>query len=196
MHGSKVLFSLFLVSILVGCGTITTNKYMHVSTNAAHLKPEPGKALIIFRRESSAIRRMYSSNLWNLTDKSAPDIIGHMDSGMKVAYQAPAGDYVFVITHAAAAFMMKAKLSEGKTYFVDMEMYATKGLIFNPVRVGEDNPITMENITLPSKELKEWAKRLENVNSALNTLNKAKLNWNKLSEDEKRQLTMLPEDGK
>lgn len=191
----RIIFGLLFVSFLAGCGTITTNEYMKVTTDASQLKPAEGKALIIFQRERSAIARIYSANLWDLTNKKSPEIIGHMDSGMKVAYQVPAGNYQFVNTLTGAAQLMKAKVKAGKTYFVELQMSVGDGLVFRPVKAGQDNHISMENITLPDAQLKQWAKRTENVNSALNTLNKALVNWNKLSEDEKRQSTMSPEDG-
>ena len=81
--------------------------------------PEPGKALVVFVRHSFVVGA-YSAPVLDVDDKGADRIVGILSGYSKVAYQAEPGEHTFmsVPSGGGAALVAKAKLQQGKTYYV------------------------------------------------------------------------------
>lgn len=130
---------------------------------------------------------------------------GQLPMGGKIAYDTTPGDKVFMAYGTAADFML-AKLQGGKTYYsIVRPNWGTGGFAPTPIRhASADEP------TLDGKEFKEWnagTKRLEPNEDAQAWFkdNKERLQsiyteyWRRFqtkTEEEKRQRTLLPEDGR
>lgn len=116
MHNSgriaSVLTALALTLLLYGCAG-TVKKMQEVPGNPA-VKPDPGKALVVFMRPSGFGFAIQSSVFEVVGDN--PTLVGIVAAKTKVAYQVAPGKRLFMVVSEAADFM-SAELQAGKTYY-------------------------------------------------------------------------------
>jgi hypothetical protein len=84
---------LAVILILSGCAMSGKIKYMQEVENST-LRPEPGKALILFIRPKDLMHAFQASVLRATPDD--PDLIGVLASNSRVGYQAAPGKHVFL----------------------------------------------------------------------------------------------------
>jgi hypothetical protein len=196
-----------VLACFVAAGAALAQEQMVKSTRA-EAAPEPGKALVVFVRHSFVVGA-YSAPVIDVDVKGTDRIVGILSGYSKIAYQAEPGEHTFMSVPAGGggALVAKAKLEQGKTYFVLVKPNWGFAPTFTLVPARND---PAAEVKVDSAELAGWLKGTEfyeptpiaegwlNSNRASITSKKAEAlaKWNALPEDEKRKLTLLETDGK
>ncbi len=107
----KLSFLVIFVGLFSACSTMS--HHMTVIESDAELKPEQGKALVVFLRPSS-----YAGPV-QATVYDGMIYIGTVSANTKTAYQATPGEHMFMVIGESADFM-QADLEEGKTYYAQV----------------------------------------------------------------------------
>lgn len=105
----KSIITLTVLYLLAACTTMTTHMTPVLDSDKA-IKPEPGKALVIFIRPSS-----YGGAI-QATIYDDQEYIGTVSANTQVAFQATPGDHMFMVIGESADFM-RAELKAGLTYY-------------------------------------------------------------------------------
>ena len=196
-----------VLACFVAAGAAFAQEQMVKSTRA-EAAPEPGKALVVFVRHSFVVGA-YSAPVIDVDVKGTDRIVGILSGYSKIAYQAEPGEHTFMSVPAGGggALVAKAKLEQGKTYFVLVKPNWGFAPTFTLVPARND---PAAEVKVDSAELAGWLKGTEfyeptpiaegwlNSNRASITSKKAEAlaKWNALPEEEKRKLTLLETDGK
>jgi len=99
-------------ALLYGCaGTV---KHMQEVPGNPALKPDPGKALVVFMRPSGMGFAIQSS-VFEVVGEN-PVLVGIVAAKTKVAYQTSPGKHLFMVVGESADFM-SADLEAGKAYY-------------------------------------------------------------------------------
>jgi len=108
----KIIIKLGVLVLLVGLfsACTTMSHHMTVVEGKTELKPEPGKALLVFLRPSS-----YGGAV-QATVYDDKTYIGTVSANTKIAYQTTPGEHMFMVIGESGDFM-QADLTEGKTYY-------------------------------------------------------------------------------
>ena len=108
--------SLLIVLLAAACGSEPVAEDDGV-------KPEPGKAMIVFLREPKLALQASApkTSLFLVhADGEGQDFIGILLQGKKIAYNVEPGDHLFMIVGEAADFL-EAHMEAGKTYYAVVE---------------------------------------------------------------------------
>jgi len=104
-----------LAALSSGCSSLPIS-HSTISTKQVYA-PDPSKALVIFLRPDF-VGGAYDSALFDIKP-TENHLIGIINYHEAAAYQADAGDHVFM-AYRNAAFVMPAHLEAGKTYYVQV----------------------------------------------------------------------------
>ena len=103
--------------LLGGCaGTVKSMREAPVEKSVA-MKPEPGKALVVFMRPSG-LGFAVQSSVFDVKDNQ-PSLVGIVAAKAKVAYQAPPGVHLFMVIGESADYM-EAELLPDLTYYAQV----------------------------------------------------------------------------
>jgi hypothetical protein len=121
MKSSVTLLRLALfalaVGLLGGCAGPIKNMREAAIEKTASLKPEPGKALVVFMRPSG-LGYAVQSSVFEVKDNQ-PVLVGIVAAKTKVAYQATPGNHLFMAIGESADYM-QANLLPDRTYYVQV----------------------------------------------------------------------------
>ena len=109
----KSILILTVLYLLAACTTMTSHMTPVLDSDKA-IKPESGKALVIFIRPSS-----YGGAI-QATIYDDQEYIGTVSANTQVAFQAAPGDHMFMVIGESADFM-RAELKAGLTYYARVE---------------------------------------------------------------------------
>lgn len=135
----KLLFAAAVLGLFSACASMSP--HMTIVQDQAELKPDSGKALVVFVRPSK-----YGGAV-QATIYDGTQYIGTVSAKTKVAYQAEPGEHMFMVVGESADFM-KADLAEGKTYYAKVQ-----------ARMGVWKArfsLVPENGQTPEKKLQVW----------------------------------------
>ncbi len=119
-HSSKFLYLIFITFTLfvAGCAVEGPVKFMQVVEPGQEiLKPEPGKALVIFIRPQTLGYKVQSSVFEVVGDEC--NLVGIVAAKKRVAYMVEPGEHLFTVIGESADFMY-ADLEAGKTYYAEV----------------------------------------------------------------------------
>ena len=196
----RILFALVAILAVSGCASTK----MQVSATQQLATPAADQSQIIFLRTSSFGGAIQAS-LFQVTE-GAPNFIGIISTGKKIAYTVEPGEHTFMVVSEAADFL-EADLLAGKTYFamVTPRMGAWKARFsLFPVRMGGDGDFVYESEQfqrwLSTTDLIEntensevWAK--ENMSSIIKKQKAYEEVWTTKSADALEERTLRQEDG-
>lgn len=202
MKSSVILLrsALFVVAagLLGGCAGPVKNMSVAAIEKSAILKPEPGKALVVFMRPS-VLGSAVQSSVFEIQDNQ-PALVGIVAAKAKVAYQAAPGSHLFMVIGENADYM-QADLLADRTYYVQvsprMGMWKARfGL--EPVK-----PATLDTAAFKSEladcawvektaQSDSWAR--ENMSSVLAKHSEYFKEWQAKPADQKPALA--PADGR
>lgn len=107
----KILFKLFVfISLLIVFTGCATTEHMTAVEGKTELKPDAGKAMVVFMRPSSFGGAILA------TVYDGEEYIGTVPANSKFAYQTEPGEHMFMVIGESADFM-KAELAANKTYY-------------------------------------------------------------------------------
>ncbi len=197
IFASKLLLLLIAFQVSACTSFKTSNGYMRVRDEGVAI-PEPGHALFIFERDNARVAEFSALNLWEITGDE-PKLVGLLHGTMKAAWNVEPGEHDFIIALAGKTQILRTTVVENKTYFValDQNQWGTYGpavYTFRPVRAGEENPMDAKHIGTFNDNAKAWEQ--SSLTSAKQHKEKAYLQWETYSDEEKAFFTMLPEDGR
>ena len=160
----KLVLLAFFVGLSSACATMSS--HMTVQEGNPELKPEAGKALLVFMRPSSYGGAVQATIYDDTT------YIGTISANTKIAYQADPGPHMFMVIGESADFM-QADLKAGKTYYarVSARMGFWKARFsFNPENGGTppeelNRWLTETKLTTSNETGKKWAE--ENKSSIM-----------------------------
>lgn len=109
-----LLSLLVLVALLSGCAGTIVNMRLGPPAKVI-MKPDNGKALVVFMRPSGMGFAVQSSVFEVKGDTAS--LVGVVAAKSKVGYQVEPGKHLFMVVSEAADFMV-ADLQAGKTYYV------------------------------------------------------------------------------
>jgi len=114
------LVLLMLVLALMG-GCAGTVKHMQPAAldKTAVVKPDPGKALLVFMRPSG-LGYAVQSSVFKINSGGTSSLVGIVAAKAKVAYPVDPGQHLFMAIGESAEFMT-ADVQAGKTYYVRVE---------------------------------------------------------------------------
>lgn len=119
MHRLCLALVVSALALLGGCaGTV---KHMQPSAleKTATVKPDPGKALLVFMRPSG-LGFAVQSSVFKANPVGTGSLVGIVAAKAKVAYQVEPGQHLFMAIGESAEFMT-ADVLAGKTYYVRVE---------------------------------------------------------------------------
>jgi hypothetical protein len=185
----------FLAAVLILMQACTSAHLKPVADPAKAMKPEAGKALVVFIRDSAFGGAIQS------TVYDGEQYISTVSSGTRVAYQASPGEHMFMVIGESADFM-KANLLAGKTYYatVDPRMGVWKAR-FSFIPIRKDTPFSDIQNMLDSTDLMEpnaegfqWAK--ENAADIRAKRLEYLAKWNAKAKTAQAEQTLNPDDGR
>ena len=213
----KKLFAGVIFLCMAATPAMAADQQM-VKSARSDAAPEEGRALVIFVR-SSFVVGAYSAPVLDVDVKNAEPkpgqlpvedrVVGILSGYSKIAYQAAPGEHTFISVPAGGgqAWVAKAMLEKGKTYFVLVKPNWGFAPSFTLVPARND---PKAEVRLDSADLAGWLKGTEfyeptdlavgwlNGNRASILAKKAEAlaAWEKLPPAEKEKLTLLETDGK
>jgi hypothetical protein len=147
-----------LIAILIlGCASSSPPKYcartpfgLLAVSPVQTVAPSPGKALVVFYTpdltdycpESGSADRAFPPSVYHLNGDTQ-ELLGFVDMGGKVAYQAPPGRQMFMVNGVENVDFLEAHLDPGKTYFVYISSFkigVNSRYVLNPVRRDPSAP--------------------------------------------------------
>jgi len=187
----KICFLFVLMGLFSACTIMSS--HMTVQQGNPVLKPEPGKALLVFVRPS-----VYGGAI-QATIYDDTTYIGTISANTKIAYQAEPGQHMFMVIGESADFM-RADLTEGKTYYarVAARMGVWKARFSFIPENGESSAAEINewlqdtNLTKINDQGRKWAK--ENQASIMQKHDEYLPAWK--SKDVSGQQTLHPGSGK
>ena len=185
----------FVAAILILLQACTSAHLKPVADPAKAMKPQSGKALVVFIRDSAFGGAIQSSVFDGET------YISTVSSGTRVAYQATPGEHMFMVIGESADFM-KANLLAGKTYYatVDPRMGVWKARFsFIPIRKGKpfseiQSMLDSTDLMEPNAEGFQWAK--DNAADIRAKRLEYLAKWKAKAASAQAQQTLNPEDGR
>jgi hypothetical protein len=195
MKMSKCLKLCVLLITILAVQACTSAHLRPVANPQQAMKPQPGKALVVFMRPSSFGGAIQS------TVYDGEKYISTVSAATRVAYQAQPGEHMFMVIGESADFL-KATLSSDKTYYalVSPRMGLWKARFsFQPVRKSESMEQLNEwlnDTTLmePNAEGLQWAR--ENQYDITNKRNKYLSEWQNKDSAARDAQTLFAEDGR
>lgn len=174
-----------------------SNEYMKVQDPQKEYYPSNGKALLIVERTEDANLALYAMAVWDITDRRKPKLIGYLAATMKAAYELDPGEHTLLLQLAATNNIMKMKVEKDKTYFTKVGTNGFYTALFFPVKQGNKNTITRNNISLATEYLKAWGEDSTRVEESVQTrIDKGSAKWLEMSDEEKILRSIVPEDGR
>ena len=194
----RVALIILAVTVLGGCAGTVKNMREAPVANTVELKPEPGKALVVFMRPSTLGFAIQSSVFDVKNDQ--PELIGIVAAKAKVAYQATPGKHLFMVIGESADYM-DADLLPDRTYYA--QVTPRMGLWKARFSLEPVKPATLETATFKGEftdcvwvektsESAAWAR--ENMGSVLSKHTEYFKEWNAAPADKRPTLTR--EDGR
>lgn len=191
-----LLMSSLLLLQLASCAIVTSNDYMEVKDPNKKYQPSPGKSLFIVERNNDATGAIYNMVLWDVTDRKDPKLIAYIRPTMKAAYEMEPGEKTILMTFANNTTMMKVDAAPDKTYFTRVGV-GWGYVHFYPIKQGQDNDVSRDNISVAKPNLIAWGKDQERREGSLQTrIAKGQSHWNQMSTKEKVTKNMVAADGR
>ena len=189
-----IKLGIFTLAVLV-MQACTSAHLKPVANPSQMMKPQSGKALVIFMRPSSFGGAIQS------TVFDGETYISTVSANTRVAYQAEPGEHMFMVIGESADFM-KATLNSNKTYYALVAPrvgFWKARFSLKPIRKDHDPAeLTdwLESTTLmePNAEGFAWAK--ENAADISNKRDEYLPQWKSKSAAAQNEQTLLPEDGR
>lgn len=191
-----------LLAGLTGC---QSSMMVKSSPGAAEPVPATGKALVVFMRPS-AFGGAIQSSVYDTHD-SADTFIGIVSTKDKIGYQAEPGDHLFMVVAENADFMI-AHLDAGKTYYVlvspRMGMWKAR---FSLLPIHNE---ASAKYSTQSADFSKWMSKTAWVSTSPQAeqwysahaadIHAKKMDymqkWDKVSAQQKEELTLKADDGK
>lgn len=202
MKTSALLFRFALLALVAallgGCAGTVKNMREAPIDKATTLKPEPGKALVVFMRPSG-LGYAVQSSVFEVRNNQ-PELIGIVAAKAKVAHQGAPGKHLFMVIGESADYM-EADLLPDRTYYVQvsprMGMWKARFSL---------EPVPLENLDTAtfktdfaecawvekSPQSEAWAR--ENMGSVLGKHAEYFKDWNATPADKRPALK--PQDGR
>lgn len=192
-----VLASLVLFQLSACSPYRTSNNHMTMPEPKKEYYPSAGKALLIVERISEANLSLYNMVVWDVTEPLNPALIGYISPTMKVAYELEPGEHTILMHQAAMNNILKLDVEAGKTYFTRAGTNGGYSIYPFPVKAGQKNDMTRNNISVATEKLVAWGKDPQRIEESLQTrIKKGTKKWMGMSEEEKQSYSMVPEDGR
>ena len=192
---SKFLKFSVLLIVYLGLQACTSAHLKPVANPQQTMKPQPGKAMVVFMRPS-----MFGGAIQS-TVYDGQNYVSTVSAGTRVAYQADPGEHMFMVIGESADFMA-ATLNPNKTYYavVSPRMGFWKARFsFKPVRKSESNEqlgewLNSTELMEPNAEGIQWAKDNQaDINSKWDTY---LTEWKAKDKAAQTEQTLFPEDGR
>lgn len=192
----KNLIKLGILTLAVLVMQACTSAHLKPVANPAQkMKPEQGKALVVFMRPSSFGGAIQS------TVYDGETYISTVSANSRVAYQATPGEHMFMVVGESADFM-KATLNANKTYYALVSPrvgFWKARFSLKPIRKNHDPAELadwLESTTLmePNAEGFAWAK--SNAGDISNKKNEYLPQWKNKSAEAQNEQTLNPDDGR
>ncbi len=180
-----------IVALFSACTVMSP--HMSVVESNAELKPDAGKALLVFVRPSSYGGAVQATIYDDTT------YIGTISANTKIAYQANPGKHMFMVIGESADFM-QADLAEGKTYYAQVaaRMGVWKARFSFIPENGQTSDAEINQwlkeskLTVINEEGKKWDK--ENRASIMQKHDEYLVAWK--NKEEAGKQTLMKESGK
>lgn len=192
-----VLASLVLFQLSACSPYRTSNRHMTIPEPKKEYYPSAGKALLIVERISEANLSLYNMVLWDVTVPLNPVLIGYISPTMKVAYELEPGEHTVLMHQAAMTNILKLVVEADKTYFTMAGTDGGYSIYPFPIKAGQKNDMTRNNISVATEALVVWGKDPVRINESVQTrIKKGTQKWMGMSDEEKQIYTIDPEDGR
>jgi len=200
----KIISKLLLLSLILVLGSCANdvrnnNQYMTNPSPEQEYFPSKGKALLIVERTSELSLSAYDMVVWDVTERLNPHLIGYLAPTMKAAYEFTPGEHTLLLHLAITNNAMKMTVEANKTYFtkIGTEGWSGTGVLFTPIKKGQDNDITRKNISQPSDYLVSWGTDRERIENSLQSrIDKGLAKWQTMSDEEMIEKNIIAEDGR
>lgn len=181
----KINILVIVLGLMSACASMSP--HMTLIKDHPVIKPEPGKALIIFVRPSNYGGAIQATIFDDQT------YIGTVSAKTKVAYQATPGKHMFMVVGESADFM-RADLMEGKTYYAQVAArmgFWKARFSFIPLngqvsKAKLNEWLRISTLTKPNELGIDWAKK--NQKSIMSKHDSYLIKWNNKKESDKQTL--------
>lgn len=193
------LFLLPILLVITSCAydVRNNNQYMTIQSPEKEYFPSKGKALFIVERTPELSLSAYDMVVWDVTERLNPQLIGYLAPAMKAAYEFTPGEYTLLLQMALTNNAMKITVESDKTYFTKIGTEGAFGIGFFPIKNGQENDITRNNISEATNYLVSWGTDRERIeNSLQNRIDKGMGKWQKMSDKEMIEKNIIAEDGR
>ncbi len=188
---------LSLLIITLGLIQACTSSHLQPVTGAdatSAMKPQPGKALVVFMR-TSIVGGAIQASVYD-----DDQYISTVSAGTRIAYQATPGEHMFMVIGESADFM-KATLTEGKTYYalVTPRIGLWKARFsFRPIHKDKpwseiDEMVKDTDLMTPNADGHQWAK--DNAQSIQDKKAEYLQKWLTKDKNAQAEATLYAEDG-
>ena len=170
------------LSCLNSCQQFSSNYHMAIKNPGARLAHVPGKAAVIFEKESGGT---YSASFWDVTDREKPSVVAVLAPTMKAAHFIQPGEYFFLSVVAGRRSLVRVNAAADRTYCLNFD-----GTLFVPIKQGRTHPIDFKDFSVMLPAGDAWANRPRTINSVKRHAAKAYSSWSKLTEEERNPLVL------
>jgi len=199
----KIIFLVFISFVLLqltACALKpyrTSNTYMTITDPKKEYYPSKGKALLIVERVYEANLSLYNMVVWDVTIPLEAKLIGYLSPSMKAAYELEPGEHTILLHQAAMTNIMKVDVAADKTYFTRMGTNGGYSIYPYPIKAGKKNDMTRNNMSVATEKLVAWGKDRTRIEESVQTrIEKGTGKWMSMSDEEKQNYSIVPEDGR
>ena len=152
---------------------------------------------MIVERTSEVNLAAHDMVVWDVTDRMNPELVGYLAPTMKAAYEMEPGKHAILLQLALTNNMMTVDAEADKTYFTKIGTNSFYTALFFPIKVGDKNDITRNNVSVASDHLVAWGKNRGRIENSLQSrIDKGRRKMESMSEEDKRLRNMVAEDGR
>jgi len=175
----------------------TSNNHMTIPDPKKEYYPSTGKALLIVERVYEANLSLYNMVVWDVTKPLDAQLIGYLSPSMKAAYELELGEHTILIHQAAMNNILKVNVAADKTYFTRAGTNGAYSIYPYPIKAGQKNDMTRNNISVATEKLVAWGKDRKRIEESVQTrIEKGTGKWLAMSDEEKRNYSIVPGDGR
>ena len=197
----KVIFLVCLFAFS-GCA-VKQYQFIAESTPAKISEPSQEMAQVVFLRPSKGVMGAFNSIIIDVTQPEHK-ILGVAPAISKFAVDVKPGKHTLFSTHGLQGHVMNMEVEAGKRYYVLVRPIYGNGFQLRPIKHDTNNEFGFNNpefdnwvtdTKLVSKGLgaEEWYTDFNEKN--LKLLAKAQKVWDEKNDEQRFQLTLLPEDA-
>jgi len=194
------LFASMLLFQLTACAPRpyrTSNQHMTIPEPKKEYFPSKGKALLIVERVNETNLSLYNMVVWDVTEPLQASLIGYLSPTMKAAYELEPGEHTILIHQAAMNNILKVNVAADKTYFTRAGTNGGYSIYPYPIKAGQKNDMTRKNISVATEKLVAWGKDRKRIEESVQTrIEKGTGKWLEMSDEEKRNYSIVPFDGR